>query len=109
MERSSTTEEIKYCVVKEEQLKSTSHGQLLSLHRGELKEPIWKEEVGMRKQLSDYSRDRDEKVTTIDDFTARYHTVGSVYVDAYMYVYNVYICTCVFVGMCVYMTVWSLY
>lgn len=64
----------------------------------------------MRKhQLSDYSRDKNEKVTTIDDFTARYQTVGSVYVDAYMYVYNVYICIYVFVGMCVYMTVCSLY
>lgn len=64
----------------------------------------------MRKhKLSDYSRDKNEKVTTIDDFTARYQTVGSVYVDAYMYVYNVYICIYVFVGMCVYMTVCSLY
>lgn len=64
----------------------------------------------MRKhQLSDYSRDKNEKVTTIDDFTARYQTVGSVYVDAYMYVYNVYIGIYVFVGMCVYMTVCSLY
>lgn len=64
----------------------------------------------MRKhQLSDYSRNKNEKVTTTDDFTARYQTVGSVYVDAYIYVYNVYICIYVFVGMCVYMTVCSLY
>lgn len=89
-------------MVKEEQLKSTSHGQLLSLHRGDLKEPIWKEEVGMRKhQLSDYSRDKDEKVTAIDDFTARCQTVGSVYVDAYMYVYNVYVYAHVYLWACV--------
>lgn len=42
MERSSTTKEIKCHMVKEEQLKSTSHGQLESLHKGDLKDLIGK-------------------------------------------------------------------
>lgn len=39
------------------------------------------------------SRDEDEKVTTIDVFTASYQTVGSVHMYAYMYVYvGLYVC-----------------